>query len=224
MDYPAQVKMLVKSLSRPTPAALSCFVLMALLRSHQVEWEADELRRCTGFNLEAIAEARSVLIGYGLACARPGGRRLRLTDAAVAQLQLFEVSQIGKPDPSAPVVVVDPLLTEITLLQEDQQQQQTVRSGNPIRRDDMREVLNALAAAAIGEPTRSQLAADAWITADRITRTAAVAKKTGGRTGVIVTNLRAHVEPPESEASQGDVGYQWQRYLDRMRDMEEVND
>jgi len=142
-------------------------------------------------------------------------------------------STIGNSDArqeciSPVVVVVDQDLPEQDINQQQQQQPARLMHAGSASRADLDEVLAALDLAGIAEPTRSRLAADPWITAQRVKRIAMRAEKTGGKTGAIVTQLRAHVEPPsdidlaraharKDEDDRRNVGYQWQAYLDERK-------
>jgi len=102
MDYTANVKHLVRSLSRPSGAPLACLVVMVALRDAQPVWEIGDLVSATGYEAEAVKKARRVLIDLGLAAGTgPAGRYgLRLTDAQAAQLPLGDLFQ---PDSNSEV-------------------------------------------------------------------------------------------------------------------------
>ena len=154
----------------------------------------------------------------------PRARQMRLPGLLAEPATVRPGRQIAESDARweciNPVVVVDQNQPEQDINQQQQQQPARLMHAGSASRADLDEVLAALDQAGIAEPTRSRLAADSWVTADRIKRVAERARATGGKTGVIVTQLRAHVEPPDpigAHAQRDDrsnVGYEWQAYLD----------
>ena len=96
MNYPAQIKTLSRALKG---APLSVFMVMLWLRNfHPPVWEVKELKSATGYDEEALAKARQVLIDLGLAAGTgPSGRYgLQLVDRAVQQLGLWDVAPVGE--------------------------------------------------------------------------------------------------------------------------------
>jgi len=201
MDTASQVKMLVRSLTKSgsgksTGAPLACFFVMLTLRQeHPDWWSVEELMDATGYDQEGIAKARAALVALGQACAGPGGRGIRLTDAAGRQYALPGGFMSGSDQP----IQEAPTTTTIELLVEEAEKA-TAGSDHPIQRGGANScspaVPAALAAAGIGEPTRSQLAADPWLTPERVRLTAEAKRRENKGPWAVVLDLRSHVEPP----------------------------
>lgn len=183
-----------------------------------------------GCHRDSVSDALRAMERDGYTAALGSGRHPRwtLTDKA-RQLPLPGLELPGGSDyvdaekflVTSPVVVVDLDLDRESDEHGESQQQQQPSEAEKFRvtapRSDLEQVLAELTAAGILEPTRSQLAADLWVTVDRVRRTAKAARRTNGRAGVMVLNLRGHVEPPRDPDEERDVGREWSEYLKRRR-------
>jgi len=171
-----------------------------------------------GCHRDSVIDALRAMERDGYTAALGPGRHPRwtLTDKA-RQLPLpgLDYVEAEKFRLTSPVVAVD-----LDPAGESDQQHQQPSEAEKIRvraqRPDLDEVLEELTRAGILEPTRSKLAADLWVTVERVRLTAKAARRSKGGPGVIVLNLRGHHEPPR-DPDVRDVGREWSEYLDRRR-------